>query len=110
MTPQGMGHDPQGMPAPGHKLLPLSQRLSYSDSPAPAKLLEELHHGVAYLLDPAHPAALAGLEHTSTRLVPAVAFPTRYAQLRQTDTSRPWAAMAQITKTSTAMMSSDQNG
>src|ERR671910_2553903 len=36
------GHNPQGMPAPGHKLLPLSQRLSYSDSPAPAKLLEEL--------------------------------------------------------------------
>ena len=28
----------------------------------------------------------------------------------QTATSRPWAAMAQITKTSRVMMSSDQNG
>jgi hypothetical protein len=47
---------------------------------------------------------------TSVGLMAAAAFPTRCAQLRQIDTSRPWTATAQITNTSTEMMSSAQNG
>jgi hypothetical protein len=52
-------------------------------------------------------ALAAGL--VLNRAVPG-ALPTRCAQLRQIDTSRPWTATAQITNTSTEMMSSAQNG